>query len=344
MSRFANISIFVPHFGCPNCCSFCNQHIITGERKMPASDDVKAAVEQAKSSRFGGANQTEIAFFGGSFTAIDRQEMTTLLSAAEPYVKSGEVAGIRVSTRPDAIDDEVLDILAHYGVTTIELGAQSMDDRVLTLNRRGHTAEDVENASRLIKSRGIALGLQMMTGLYGDTRDGAVETARRLAELSPDMVRIYPTIVLKNTYLAELAESGEFISDSLDDTVELCAKLLLFFEKRGIPVIRLGLHELKEEDIVSGPWHPAFSQLCRSRIYLNKLIPAFADKPAGEYTLLVGRGETSNAAGQKKSNKLSLSKLGYEIKIREKEGIAPYSFIIEGGTGLAAEINRSAGV
>ena len=175
-----NISIFVPHNGCPQQCSFCNQKTITGQAYQPTAKDVDEAVQKALRKK---GYEFEIAFFGGSFTAIDRAYMTELLDAAEPYVKSGAVKGIRISTRPDYIDDEILTLLKAKGVTAIELGAQSMDDEVLSANMRGHTAEDVVNASTLIKSYGFELGLQMMTGLYLDTDEKDIETARKIIEL-----------------------------------------------------------------------------------------------------------------------------------------------------------------
>lgn len=344
MSRHANISIFVPHRGCPNQCSFCNQKIITRQSYQPSGEDVREAVERAIDSSFGGAEKREIAFFGGSFTAIERDYMCELLSAASSYVKNGVVQGIRISTRPDAIDEQVLDILKAYGVTAIELGAQSMDDTVLALNRRGHTAADVVKASRLIKEYEFSLGLQMMTGLYGDSYEGAVKTAERIAVLSPDTVRIYPTVVLKNTYLADLVASGEFVSDSLEETVELCAKLLEFFYDKNIDVIRLGLHELEEENIVSGPWHPSFGELCVSRIYLNKFINALRGCEKGGYTIYVASRDISKATGQKRSNISCLQNLGYNVKIKGKADIPPFSFEIEGGTLGAAQINRGTGL
>ncbi|MGN1202728.1 MAG: elongator complex protein 3, partial [Eubacterium sp.] len=215
-----NISIFVPHQGCPCQCSFCNQKTITGQTKAPDKEDVVNAVETAlKKKNF----EYEIAFFGGSFTAIDRDYMTSLLDAAYPYVKSGQVKGIRISTRPDCIDDEIFELLKGYGVTAIELGAQSMDNGVLQANRRGHTAEDVVNASKLIKSYGFELGLQMMTGLYTDTEEKCIETAKKIIDLAPDTVRIYPTVVLKDTYLAELYEKELYKPLNADESAELCA-------------------------------------------------------------------------------------------------------------------------
>ena len=265
-----NISLFIPHLGCPHKCSFCNQNTITGKQTQPSADDVRAAVETALRKK---NYDYEIAFFGGSFTAIDREYMLSLLKAAYDYVKDGRVNGIRISTRPDCIDEEVLDILKKYGVTSIELGAQSMDGEVLRANFRGHTAEDVENASRLIKSYGFELGLQMMTGLYLDTNEKAIETAKRLIALSPDTIRIYPTVVLKNTYLAKLYEDELYKPQTVDDAANLCTKIVPMFEKAGIRVIRLGLHSSPElkKNMIAGAFHDSFGEIVKSR-YLLKTI------------------------------------------------------------------------
>ena len=240
--RHSNISIFIPHNGCPHQCAFCNQRTISGAISQPDADDVRLAVNTAIASPRFIAEESEIAFFGGSFTAIARDYMLELLEAANEFIVDGKVSGIRVSTRPDAIDDEVLRILKKYGVTSIELGAQSMRDEVLSMNRRGHTALDVVNASQLIKKYSFSLGLQMMTGLYGDDNHGARYTARQLAALRPDTVRIYPTVVLEGTELAEKMRSGEYTPQGYEDAARLCAGLLRYFEQRGINVIKLGLH------------------------------------------------------------------------------------------------------
>ncbi|MDE5996269.1 MAG: radical SAM protein, partial [Eubacterium sp.] len=202
-----NISIFVPHIGCTQKCSFCNQNTITGSHSAPTPNDVKNAVETALQKT---DYEYELAFFGGSFTAIKRAYMLSLLEAAKPYVESGSIKGIRCSTRPDAIDDEVLSLLKAYGVTAIELGAQSMNDEVLSANLRGHTADDVRNASKLIKEYGFELGLQMMTDLYLSTPEMDIETAKEIIKLDPDTVRIYPTVTLKNTYLEKLMNEGKY--------------------------------------------------------------------------------------------------------------------------------------
>ena len=230
----SNISIFVPHIGCPNKCSFCNQRYITGSCWAPSAIDVENAVAKARDSKNFDSKTAEIAFFGGSFTAINRNYMASLLKAAEQFVGDGTVKGIRISTRPDAIDDEILTLLKEHGVTSIELGAQSMNDRVLKMNNRGHTACDVEKASRLIREHGFELGLQMMTGLYGDSDNSALKTAERLITLKPDTVRIYPTIVLKDTDLAALYADNIYKPQTLDGAVSLAARLYKMFTDNGI--------------------------------------------------------------------------------------------------------------
>lgn len=316
MSLHANISVFVPHIGCPNRCSFCNQNHITGECEAPTAKTVDDAVRDALNSpKFDSVN-TELAFFGGSFTAIDRDYRLELLNAAYKYVQNGTIRGIRISTRPDAISEEIIEELKNYGVTAIELGAQSMVDEVLTLNRRGHTAEDVKKASELIKESGLQLGLQMMTGLLGDTDAGALYTAKSIADLSPDTVRIYPTIVLKNTYLEKAFIDGMYKPQTVDAAANLCAELLTFFESKGINVIRVGLHSIDNDAFVAGPWHAAFGEIVKSKIYLEVILTAFVDKPKGNYVVFVNPSEISKATGQKKANIKKLAEFGYVCKIK----------------------------
>ena len=207
--KHANISLFVPHQGCPHQCSFCNQKTISGSVKELRPEEVKETLLKAVSDGIDPKN-TEIAFFGGSFTAINRDYMISLLEETKPFIDNGSFCGIRVSTRPDAIDDEILSILKEYKVTSIELGAQSTDSQVLLLNHRGHTHDDIIKASNLIKKYGFSLGLQMMTGLLGDTPEKTLKTAEDIISLKPDTVRIYPTIVLEGTYLGELYKKGAY--------------------------------------------------------------------------------------------------------------------------------------
>lgn len=329
--RHANISIFVPHKGCPNNCSFCNQKAISGQEKPATQDDVSRAVNIALSHNCNPKN-TEIAFFGGSFTAIEREQMVSLLTAAKCLLDKYGFAGIRVSTRPDFIDSEVLSVLKKYGVSSIELGAQSMDDNVLSLNRRGHTAEDVRTASRLIQENGFSLGLQMMTGLYGSNFEKDYFTAKEIIELLPDTVRIYPTVVIKNTYLAKLYEKGEYLPPNAEETAPFAARLLTEFESKGIKVIKLGLHasETLEADMIAGAYHPAFRELCEGYIFLEKIEEKLKSKDKSkEYTVYVAEKNISKAKGLNKRNEKALKNMGFYCKIKGKEFLDGFEIEVE---------------
>ena len=266
----------------------------------------------------------EIAFFGGSFTAIPRAYMTELLEAASVAIKRYPEAycGIRCSTRPDCISEEILKLLKGYGMTAIELGAQSMSDEVLKANERGHTADDVRRASELIKQSGISLGLQMMTGLYRDSKAAVMQTMSEFIALKPDTVRIYPTVILKGTRLGELFESGEYESFSFEDTVCICAVLLKEFTANGIKVIRMGLHasEDVEKAMLSGVYHPAFREICESRIFLDDMIAELTPLKKGAYTIYTDPRNISRATGQKRCNIAELQSLGYRVTIKPMQG------------------------
>lgn len=316
----ANVAFFVPNLGCPHTCSFCDQRKIAGQETVPTPEDVEKTAREALARLGDDAKNAEIAFFGGSFTAIEPDLMCSLLKAAAPFTGKSGFRGIRLSTRPDAIDADILTTLKHYGVTSIELGAQSMDRRVLELNRRGHTPHDVKTASALIHAYGFELGLQMMTGLYGSSHQTDIETAHEIAALSPATVRIYPTITLEGTQLARLYREGLYKPYGLDESVELCAKLLEFFTKKNISVIRLGLHATPtiESNYVAGPWHPAFRELCESVIYREKAKQALDSIKGRTAVLYVASGEVSKMAGQHRKNITELEKkYNLRLKIRE---------------------------
>lgn len=319
----SNIAIFVPHKGCPHCCSFCNQHIISGTLVPVTPDDVTRICSEARCTAVN-LKDTEIAFFGGSFTAIPRDEMTALLKAAQPFLGEDGFCGIRISTRPDCIDAEVLSLLKDYGVTAIELGAQSMSDRVLEMNGRGHTAQDVSDASRLIQSHGFSLGLQMMVGLYGSASQDDLDTANALIRLHPDTVRIYPTVILSGTRLAELYQNGIYQPFSIDEAAELCAQLLELFEAHDIRVIRCGLHASDgvEEEMIGGLYHPAFRELCDTLRYRRLMERELIHFPHAETaTVYVHPSCVGKAAGHKRSNLLYFSEKGITLRIRPMEGI-----------------------
>lgn len=325
--KHVNVALFVVHKGCPHMCSFCNQRSITGIQKELTIEDIHQAAETALASLDSKtASGGEIAFFGGSFTMIPRDYMISLLEAAYGFVAKGQFKGIRISTRPDGISVEICEILKKYGVTAVELGAQSLDDRVLEMNERGHTAQQVVNASKLLKSYGFELGLQMMTGLYGSCDEDSIATAKKIIELHPETVRIYPTVVLKQTRLHELMESGEFNPVGIEETVELCSRLIPMFENEGIKVIRVGLHSGGgvEGEFAAGAYHPALRELCEGRIYRDAAFRELRNHPCGEYTLMVGKGQRSKMTGQKKANLAFLRDRDYICTVAEEDGMDKY--------------------
>lgn len=326
--KHVNVSLFVPHLGCPNSCIFCNQKTISGKTEPLKCEDIVNAVEIAKQGVYDKEN-SEIAFFGGSFTAIDRNEMVSFLETAKPFVGT-DFNGIRISTRPDCIDEEILTLLKKYGVTEIELGAQSMCDDVLQKNERGHRATQTEKASELIKQFGFSLGLQMMTGLYGSNRQKDVYTAQKFVQLKPDTVRIYPTVVLENTVLCDYYKKGIYTPPTLEEAVDLCSELLKLFYDNSIRVIRLGLHSggNVEEGFVAGVYHPAFRELCEGEIYKKIIEEKLSSLPDGEYTLAVKKGEVSKAVGQKKCNTRYFSAKGKTLKFAECDTLTQYDVLL----------------
>lgn len=319
-----NLSVFIPHLGCPNSCSFCNQRYISGCAEQPTTEQLDSLLSEQLTRLRESKTCAEIAFFGGSFTAIDRDYMLSLLKTARRYTTEYplQYGGIRCSTRPDCIDGEVLELLGTYGMTTIELGAQSMNDSVLAANNRGHTAGDVEKAAELIKAYGFTLGLQMMTGLYLDTADGAIETAREFIRLGADCVRIYPTVILRGTRLAELLDGGVYQPLGFEETTELCAELLEMFSAAGIPVIRLGLHASREveREMTGGVYHPAFREICESRLVLKKILAEMKRYDTKKFVIYTDKRNISRIGGHKGANRTALSAMGYSYRIKEESG------------------------
>ena len=261
------IPVFVPHMGCPHDCCFCNQRTISG-RQAPPTEQLVAETVQSYEKIAAHYGSVEVAFYGGSFTAIPVWQQERYLRAAR------SVCGydFRVSTRPDAVDGPGLKLLKQYGVKTVELGAQSMCDPVLKCSGRGHLAEDTRRAAAFIKQEGFTLGIQTMLGLPASDRERERHTAREVIALKPDLVRIYPTIVLRDTALAAAYQAGDYKPMELSEAVALCADLVQEYERSGICVIRLGLQFTDQISssgcIVAGPYHPAFGELVRSQIAL----------------------------------------------------------------------------
>ena len=329
--------MFIPNAGCEHDCVFCDQRLISGEISPAGPEIVHEALsrEMSMAECCGHSRRPiELAFYGGSFTAIPVELQNELLSAALPFLQPDSRNTIRISTRPDCIDKPTVDRLKNFGVATIELGVQSMCDDVLVRTRRGHTSSDVIRASEIIKDAGISLILQMMTGLPGDTREKSFDTAKLLIELKPDGVRIYPTVIVRGTELFNMWRRGQYHEHSVGEAIELCAELCVLFEQAGIPIIRLGLNPsdtLSAGDAVAGAYHPAFGELVYSRIYYNKAVTLLDDVlPHSGVTIAVSKGNVSKMAGHRRQNIRALEeKFSLRtIKIVESD-IKPGEIMIE---------------
>jgi histone acetyltransferase (RNA polymerase elongator complex component) len=277
------IPIFVPHLGCPHTCAFCNQWQVSGALSIPDKLFVKQQMDQYLKTISPQVEHCETAFFGGSFTAINRDYQIELLSALKPYWP--RLTGIRLSTRPDAITTEILNFLKEYHVTTIELGAQSFDNSILKNAARGHSAEDTIAAAKLIKNAGFNLVIQLMPGLPGDTKETSLESGKTALLCRPDAVRLYPTVVLEKTHLAKLYKNGQYTPLTIDEAVDRCADLYNLFSKDGISIIRMGLHPMtpeEEKNILAGPFHSAFGFLVKSRVHRRSLDALFQKKQTAD--------------------------------------------------------------
>ena len=337
--RHINIPIFIPHLGCPNDCVFCNQRSISGHGDFDIAT-VRREIDEVLSTVREG-DVCEIAFFGGSFTGIDRALMIALLDIAEEYIKTsgGAIGSIRLSTRPDYINGEILDILSRYSVRTIELGFQSMDDGVLLASKRGHTSEAAREAARLIKERGFSLVGQMMIGLPAADSESEVATAREICDIGADAARVYPTVVFYETELCAMAERGEYKPLDTEAAVRRCARVLDVFERRGVPCIRVGLcssDNLSSDDkVYGGANHAAIGELSMAQLYFERICErlegyGFADFEGKTLTVYVAPGCVSKAVGQNKKNKVKLcQKYGFKrIKVLEKNDILGYNVSI----------------
>lgn len=270
------IPLFIPHMGCPHQCVFCNQLSITGKSaQTPSPDQIHREVDRFLEYGKKRPSTIEISFFGGSFLGLEKEIIQSLLDAALPFVQSKDVDSIRFSTRPDTVNRTTLDLISGFPVATVELGVQSMNDRILDAAGRGHRAADTVAATGLLKKRGYQVGLQMMVGLPTDNDAGAMETARQIAELQPDFVRIYPTLVLKGSVLARRFKSGHYRPMGLAPCVTLVKRLYLFFNRHHIPVVRMGLQAsdglTRAGDFIAGPYHPAFGHLVHGEIVLDAI-------------------------------------------------------------------------
>lgn len=309
MAHF-NIPIFIPHLGCPFQCIFCNQQKITAQHNIAGDSEIQDILATALGT-MPIKRYAEAAFFGGSFTAIDKNLQEHYLGLIKPYLKSGEIQGIRISTRPDFIDREGLDMLLDAGVTTIELGVQSMDDRVLAASGRGYKSEKVCQAMELIRQYPFKVGIQLMIGLPKDNLAADIETTVKTIGLLPDMVRIYPTLVIEGTVLATFYQAGKYEPLTLQHAVEICMHMYLRFQQAGIKVIRLGIHADKEltqgTNILAGPFHPSFGELVQQEIYKKQVGFLLKDlhsqnQNIREIRLQINPRDISKLMGHRKSN------------------------------------------
>ena len=328
MSKEYVIPVFVPHLGCPNDCIFCNQKSISGQKKTTTKEEAKQTIENFLNSIKDKDAKKEIAFFGGSFTGIDNKVQEELLQTAYEYVKNGQVDSIRLSTRPDYINKEILKKLKKYKVKTIELGVQSANDYVLGRANRGHTFKDVIKASKLIRRYGFNLGHQMMVGLPESTREDEINTAKELIKLKPKMIRIYPVLVIKGTKLEKECKEGIYEPLSVVQAVEICKQLVRLFTNKKIQVIRVGLQNTdeicepgsNESEVVAGPFHPAFGQLVESSMWYDAIVEKIKklNVKVKEVEVFVNPRDVNNVIGHKKENIRKLREL-YEVELIVKQ-------------------------
>ncbi len=314
-----NIPVFISHFGCPNSCVFCNQKKINGRETDVTAEDVVEIIEEYLES-LPKESIKEVAFFGGTFTGISKSLQEEYLKTVKNYMDRGLIDGIRMSTRPDYISRDILEMLVRYNVTTIELGVQSMDSQVLRLSGRGYEPSEVYRASELIKEYGIKLGIQLMPGLPGSTYVTDLNSAREVLDIKPDMVRIYPTLVISGTAMEGMYRTGRFEPMTLEEAVERIVPIYALFEGAGINIIRVGLQpsdDLREDGvIIAGPFHPAFRELVEARIYGD-----FLERFQEEEEIVVEAHEKniSKITGIKKVNKV---RFGRKLIIRIDRGLS----------------------
>ncbi len=318
--RKYNLPIFIPHRGCPHDCAFCNQKKITGIDTEVTAEEVRKLIKTFLSTIDTEEKSIEVAFFGGSFTGLEAETQEEFLKAASEFYP--DISGIRISTRPDYIDEGIVALLKKYGVTTVELGVQSSDNKVLKMNDRGHSFASVVRAAEIIKKSGIALGLQMMLGMYGSNPDKDRKTVDDIVGLKPSCVRIYPVITFKDTKIHRYYEQGRYMPYDIDTAAELAKEAVVKFRENNIDVIRLGLHSSEdlqdEKNMVAGPYHPAFGEIVESLIYRDRIEARITDAKTIEF--YCSKSDVSKAIGHKKMNKEYFKgKYGAELKVFVKE-------------------------
>lgn len=328
--RHFTIPVFIPEEACPNQCVFCNQHRIAGAERAPSVDEVIEKINEHLLTIPAGS-KVEIGFFGGNFTGIPVEQQKAYLASVQPYMESGQVTGIRISTRPDYISKEILLMLKQFHVSTIELGAQSLDDEVLKLAGRGHTASQVHEASRMIREHEFSLGLQMMIGLPGDTAEKSIYTAQEIIRLGAECTRIYPTLVIKDTELEQLFLAGKYIPLSQEEAISRVADIVPLFITADVTILRIGLHPseglLDKTSLVAGPFHVAFGEMVFSEIW-RRIISTmmFENGKRNLLTLIVPVGMRNAAIGYKALNKAKLLETFRKVVFEESDELKGFEY------------------
>ena len=328
------LPFFIPHLGCPQQCVFCDQHKIAGQRP-PTAEQVAQAIADLP---VGQQADYELAFYGGSFTALPRERQEYYLEPARQALAAGRLAGVRVSTRPDCINAEVIELLRYYGVDTVELGVQSMHDMVLEKARRGHTAAQSLAALRQLQTAGLRTGVQLMPGLPGESLAECWQGARRLLAERPNMLRIYPTIVLRGTVLAQYYQQGEYLPLTLEGAANITLALKMLAEDYAVTVIRMGLQPSDElaEQVLAGPYHPAFGSLVQSLYWRHKILWALRLWPHTQTIYLVGR-DISEAVGQRGQNRAYYARLAPKLALKPlptAQNLSPGALLLQQADGV----------
>jgi histone acetyltransferase (RNA polymerase elongator complex component) len=316
--RHFTIPVFIPMEACPFQCIFCDQDRISGRTSIPSEGDVTTILQQYLSTIPKKNTEIEVGFFGGTFTGLSPERQKAYFESVLPFINNGRINGIRLSTRPDFISEEILGLLKKYPVKTIELGAQSMDDEVLKKSGRGHTSGDTENASRLILESEFKLGLQMMVGLPGDTEEKSVHTAKRIVELGASETRIYPVIVIKGTHLEKLFNEGKYIPLELEEAIRITKNVMAVFEDANVKIIRIGLHPseglLNRDDYIAGPFHPSFRELVMTSAWTDRFHELLNGKKGDNLEIRVNPTDLNAAIGYSGKNRKLLEKLFPSVK------------------------------
>lgn len=331
------IPIFIPELACPFQCVYCNQKKISGKQKIPSEAEVIQSIEEHLKTLPNRNAHIELGFFGGNFTGIETKEQERYLQLVQPYLKNKQIHSIRCSTRPDYINQATLDRLKHFGMKTIELGAQSTHEEVLMLSTRGHSKKDIEDASLLIKENGFVLGLQMMTGLPGDTIERSLQTASDIIGFGANESRIYPCLVIRDTKLAEWYQQGKYQPQHIEEAVKRAKEIYLMFKKSGVKVLRMGLHPseglMNGKDLIAGPFHPSFSEMVYSSIWKDNFSLVTANDFARVIRIDVAPGKINHAAGYNAENKKFLLKSFKKISFHTDPELPGRSFRITDSEG-----------